>query len=327
MSSDLTIIPKVIVHPNKVVCCKTVERRPGTKRKKKINHLLASDKKHHGKVSDQARRKIGKAAEYLLFMSNDKELPDTAHGKKYKFKIAFVTLTLPSKQVHSDNFIKSEIFNHFLIEAKKRWFVKNYLWRAEKQKNGNIHFHILVDKFIPWNELRSVWNRICNKHGYVDKYRDRMREFHNGGFRLREDILKEWSYKKQIKAYREGKANDWNNPNSTDVHSLVYIHNIKNYIVKYVTKDEQGSDVGGRMWGCSESLSKIRGAGEIVDSYLENEIDIITKSKPKYVYHGEHFTVINITVHELQKLGATFLFELFCNYMYNDFHHSVQLVT
>ena len=30
-----------------------------------------------------------------------------------------------------------------------------YFWRAEKQANGNIHFHLLVDRFIPMDLLRK----------------------------------------------------------------------------------------------------------------------------------------------------------------------------
>lgn len=325
--SDFTVIPTVIVHPDKVVCCKTVQRPPGTTRPRKFEHLLTSDRKTKGKVSVAAQRKIGRAVEYFLFMANDKYLPDTAHGKQYKFKLAFVTLTLPSKQVHDDNFIKSNILNQFFIEAKKHWFVKHYIWRAEKQRNGNIHFHILVDKFIPWSELRNVWNRIINKYDYVSRYRDSMLAFHNGGFKVRDDIIKTWSYQQQVKAYQKGKANDWNSPNSTDVHSLVHIFNVKNYLVKYITKPEPEQEVLGRMWGCSVSLSNLKGASEIVDSFLEDEIHLIQDKLPGKVYHGDHFTVINISIHDLYKIGATFLFEAFCSFMSEEFNFNVQLKT
>jgi len=324
MSNEVVVIPKVIVHPEKIVCVKTVQREPGYSRERKFEHLIKSDSKHHGKVSDQARRKIGRAVEYLLFMANDKILPDTAHGKAYNFKLAFITLTLPSTQAHDDNFIKKNIFNQWLVEARKYWKVKNYVWRAEKQGNGNIHFHVLTNKFVPWNELRSAWNRICNKYGYVDRYRDQMLAFHAGGMQVRDDLLKQWDYKAQVKAYQKGKANDWSNPNSTDVHSLVHIHNVKNYIVKYCTKDETNQEVIGRMWGCSESLSNISGAGDIMDSFLANEVLTIVDKIPKKVYHSDYFTVIHVSSQQLQSLGCKNLYELFCSYMFDEFNFSVQ---
>ena len=67
-----------------------------------------------------------------------------------QYKLTFITLTLPSKQIHSDNEIKSKCLNQFLIELKKNHSVSRYIWKAEKQENNNIHFHIIADKFIKW---------------------------------------------------------------------------------------------------------------------------------------------------------------------------------
>lgn len=245
----LTIIPTLSIHPTKI--CQFTEtvwepNKPITKKysyaetdkKIKYDHLLKSSRSAQGNISNIARRKVVKAIEYLLFLSNPKSATSQLTGRLFNFKIAFITLTLPSKQKHSDNEIKQQLLNSFLLELKIKYKVKNYVWRAEKQLNGNIHFHIIVDKFIPWNELRNRWNRIVNKLGYVDNYRKEMQKFHKGGFKVREKLLKRWSYKSQINAYQVGKANDWHSPNSTDVHSIKKIRNIQYYITKYLTKNE-----------------------------------------------------------------------------------------
>jgi len=324
MNTQFTVIPHVAVHPTKIVCYKKFENSRKIKQTRKFEHLLLSNKKNNGKVSDQAKRKVSRAVEYLLFMSNDKYLPDTAHGKNYTFKLSFITLTLPSSQIHPDNYIKENCLNQFFVEARRRWKVKNYVWRAEKQKNGNIHFHILSDKFIPWSDIRNTWNRIVNKYGYVDRYRDQIKAFHAGDFKIREDLLQKWSYKDQVKAYQKGKANDFSNPNSTDVHSLVYIHSVKNYIVKYCTKDESNNAVDGRLWGCSESLSNIKGGTDIVDSYVENEIHTLSCLRPTSFYHSDHFTVISISPQDLHTLNLPYLFEMFSCYMIQHFNFNIQ---
>jgi hypothetical protein len=282
-------------------------------------HLLTSDKNYHGKVSNQTRRKMGKAVDYLLYLANDKYLPDTANGKAYSFKIAFVTLTLPSKQVHSDDEIKDKCLNQLLVELRKRYNVKNYLWRAERQKNGNIHFHILLDKFIPWSELRDRWNRIINKLQYIERYRDEMKDFHKNGFQARKDLFKHWDYQSQIKAYKQGKINDWNSPNSTDIHSLYKISKVKEYISKYTTKDEQNSEVKGRFWGCNFELSHLTGGTTELDSYLKSELNgLIAKYKPK-CYDGDYFTVIHIDVNKLNCIEFENLFNLFTSYLHEHF--------
>ncbi|GAH86291.1 unnamed protein product, partial [marine sediment metagenome] len=57
-----------------------------------------------------------------------------------------------------------------------------YVWRAEKQENGNIHFHFIVDNFIPWNELRNTWNRIQQNLGYISRFSEAQRLKHINGF-------------------------------------------------------------------------------------------------------------------------------------------------
>lgn len=274
---------------------------------------------HNNKVSKQATRKVSKAVDYLVFLSSDKKLPATAHGKSLNFKISFITLTLSSTQIHSDNEIKERLLNHFLIEAKKKWNVRNYLWRAEKQKNGNIHFHILTDKFIHWSELRNVWNRIQNKLGYVDRYRQEMLAFHNGGFKVREDLLKKWDYKNQLKAYRTGSKQDWNSPNSTDVHSLRFISNTKAYVMKYVTKEEHNQELEGRLWGCNYELTNIPGGRVVVDNEIcDNVRDLYRQLKPKF-FKGDHYTVIYVTPSQLAKFGAKSLVQEFAAFLLEHF--------
>jgi len=316
-------IPFVSIHPNRMNLYTLPERRSFREKSENRFNLKSVSNQRKDKVSDHARRKIGKAIEYLIFMARQKTLPDTFHGKAFKFRLAFITLTLPSQQIHSDNQIKSECLNQLLIELKTVYKVSHYLWRAEKQTNGNLHFHLLVDKFVPWSELRDRWNRIVNKLGYVDRYRDQMREFHSGGFQVRTDLIEKWAYKSQIKAYQMGKANDWNSPNSTDVHSLKAISNIKDYLIKYCVKDEQNKGLIGRIWGCDYDLSDIKGAQIIADSHVKEAVSqLIQKFNPS-IYSGDHFSSITIQFSMLSGSEFQVLFKAFSSYLIEkfDFHY------
>jgi hypothetical protein len=321
---SFTVIPQIAIHPGHIDIFNTVEWSPYHPHFDRLAPIRDSDKKHHGKVSVQARRKVSKAVDYLLYLATDKQLPDTAIGKSYNFKIAFITLTLQSSQIHSDNCIKETLLNQFLIELRFRYKVSRYIWRAEKQKNGNIHFHILIDRFVPWSELRDRWNRICNKLGYVDRYRDEMRRFHNGDFKCRKDLLSTWSYKDQVKAYQKGKANDWNSPNSTDIHSLYHVRRVKEYILKYITKNETEKEISGRMWGCSESLSNITGGREVIDSQIKDEINRLIASDSKKIYKSEYFSVLHFTLDELEFYQCETLILIFSKYILNQFNFNFQ---
>lgn len=326
-SAPFTVVPMVAIHPTKLNLyseCVWHEKKPFRKKRFHVEHV---SKAHNGKVSENARRKINKAIEYLLFLSREKELPDTYNGKNYLFKLGFVTLTLPSKQVHTDKELKELCLNQFLIESKKKWNVRNYLWRAEKQENGNLHFHILVDKFIPWSELRDVWNRIVNKIGYVDRYRENMRAYHKGGFKVREDLLKHWSSANQLKSYNAQKVNDWNSPNSTDIHSIKKVSNIQAYISKYCTKDEQSEGIEGRIWGCNEALSNVKGAQLVVDNQIDSAIkDLFEKYSPN-CYSGEYFSCVTIEFSMLTGLESDVLFKAFSDYLQDHFGVNYQRQT
>lgn len=82
-----------------------------------------------------------------------------------KLQLRSVTLTLQSAQKQGDKEVKRRLLNNFL-NYLRRTVQCNYYWRAEAQMNGNIHFHLLIDKWIDKREVQYKWNSICLKQGY-----------------------------------------------------------------------------------------------------------------------------------------------------------------
>jgi hypothetical protein len=156
-----------------------------------------------------------------------------------KNKLVFITLTLSSPQIHTDEEIKSKLLNQFLTEMRQKHKMKYYIWKAEKQKNGSIHFHILTDKGLHWRTVRTLWNRIQNKLGYVDRYRSNMKEFFKLGFKVFTSKYEMRTAAQQYEAYKRGVKCDWTDPNSTDVHRLYDVKNVTKYITKYLTKSNE----------------------------------------------------------------------------------------
>jgi hypothetical protein len=302
----------------------------------KSENFGGKENKANGLISTHAKRKITKALDYLLLMSQPKKAYIQKSGKTFKFKIAFITLDLPSVQIHSDNEIKRICWNSFLIELIKYHNVKNYVWRSEKQKNGNIHFHLIIDRFILYNEIRKRWNRICNKLGYVDRYRINQQKFHENGFKVRKELLKNWPEEKQRKAYLEGVKTNWTSPNSTDIHSVRFITNLKLYVTKYLTKNEKqkkdgnnlqtsANDQTGRIWGCNQNLSNIKGAQLEVDSEIETAIKkVIDILKPR-IYSDSYFSVYYVDIRNISRISPDVLFLEFASYLCQHFNFNSQL--
>lgn len=95
------------------------------------------------------------------------------YSGQYKPKhshITFITLTLPSKQIHSDNEIKRSVLMPFIQQIKRTNGVEQYFWAAEPQENSNLHFHLLVDRWIDKKILADRWNVATNHLGYLDRY-------------------------------------------------------------------------------------------------------------------------------------------------------------
>lgn len=318
------IIPCVSVHPDRINVYKELIWHNDKRRKNSIAKLIKQDKNHGNKISKQSGRKISKAISYLLYMANSKKAYSQHTGKAFRFKVSFITLTLSSLQQHSDTVIKNILLNQFLIEVKKRWQVSHYIWRAEKQNNGNIHFHILTDKFIPHSELKDVWNRIQNKLQYVDNYRENMRSFFANGFRIRDKIIKFWSEKDQRKAYVKGVATDWASPNSTDIHSLYFVNSIEKYLAKYLKKESQAGDTTGRLWGCSTSLSNLKGAQSEIDYQTDVELRKLKELYKPHIFSGEYYSVIFISFTQIIKAGLPIFLGLISSYLSSQFNYSIQ---
>lgn len=357
MKRELTIIPKIKVHPSKIILYNEIHWTPskpvrdkqerqnttliqvekdGKLELKRVNiSFLNSTRTSGGILSKQAKKKLQLSIEYFLLINKPQTGKSGNTGRHYNNKIAFITLTLPSKQIHSDNEIKAKCLNQFMIEMAKYHKVTQYVWRAEYQKNGNIHFHILVNKFIAWNDVRNRWNRIINKLGYVDRYRTQLKQYHKEGFKLRNDLINTWPADKQYKAYLEGLKTDWNNPNSIDVHGINNITNIKNYLTKYLTKTDQQKEENlnsqsenqkeiGRIWGASTIFSNIKGASTEIDSQLEENLKNLENHSNSRIFKSDYFTIIDISIETLEDCKCTELLKLFFDYMKTSFQYSYQ---
>lgn len=289
-------------------------------------------KSHVGELSDKARRQLNKSV-YTLLQIVDPELLINP-TKENKQKITFATLTLASsqiKEIHThyvdyyatDKEIKANCFNHLLTELRETQGVQNYVWVSEKQKNGSIHFHLLLDKRIDYTWLRKRWNVIQNKFGFVDRYQSRMAKLSKSEyFQLRKKDFKKVSEKeiKQIEnAWNYGQKTNWSDPNSTDIETLKHVDNVASYISKYMSKsyghnpEQQKKYVSrlsgqieisdicakmfhtieGRIWQCSQNISKCRKVIVECEDYHETAISNMKKQiKDCKVYVDERFITI-----------------------------------
>nr|WP_319509407.1 hypothetical protein [uncultured Draconibacterium sp.] len=295
-----------------------------------------------GFISKKGKRAIQRAVYWFLY-SVDKNLIIKGYGRK---KVGFFTLTLPSRQQHGDKQIKKECLNQLLTELRSDYGVKKYIWKAEKQDNGNLHFHVLTDTFLPVVEMRDRWNRIINKLGYVHEYSKKMRKMSQAEYTAHRIKQYREKYKKQpdskqiakfLNAYEKGVSEKWRNPNSIDIESLKKVKNIGAYIGKYMSKEHKKKEmtleeksalsVDGRLWYSSASVSKMKNLQlDAFDSEFPEFIDMVSDAKhEKYLYETDYTLSLGVPVDVLYRRGYVAIPKRFLDYskdVFNGFKYS-----
>lgn len=162
---------------------------------------LACPRDHGIVASRRSQMKMRTALDLLIYTAKWKTVFVTSTQTYFRYKINFITLTLPSQQQHSDKEIVAHIFSKFMEAWARRRPGLLYVYKCEVQDNGNIHFHVISNAFYHYAKLRRDWNRYCNKLGYVDR-------------------------------------SSTDDPNSTDVHALSNKGDIAAYLSSYMSKKD-----------------------------------------------------------------------------------------
>lgn len=214
--------------------------------------------KAEGILRKKAMTRINNAMQWMLLFSHKKRVYSKSTKKTYSFLINFITLTLSGQQQHSDEFIKEHMLYPFLRWMKRSHGAGLYIWKAEAQKNGNIHFHITANTFIHWKSIRRKWNQIQSAHGY----------------------LKKWT-----------EGNVRGDPNSTDVHAVIKTDEIAKYMCKYMVKNQTDRRlITGRLWACSPELSSISVSLDEHDAEFTETCNLISKqSEHRQLDHASLF--------------------------------------
>jgi len=160
-------------------------------------------------------------------------------------KMVFITLTIAKKQAHSDKYMKKNMLGRFMQQLKRKYGICHYFWRAEAQKNGNLHFHILTDSYIHKSAVNYEWDLIQYDYNYLDE--------------------------------RPVYSINYGSP-STKIEAPRADGNVAIYCVKYCLKEDGYRRIDGRMWGCSSSLKDLEAFEMPMTSELLSVILSLLKS-------------------------------------------------
>lgn len=315
----------ISINPNRIAAYHApdyenqIQFRGKSLRNLKLNHRKGA------KMSAAAKKRLKNAINWMVYLSPKRTVFPKGRKPLRDFSISFITLTLPAKQMHSHKEIKSRCLNNFLTIIRKKFGVQNYLWKAELQKNGNIHFHITIDRWIHYMAIRNIWNSSINLLGYVDHYASMFRDlsfddYANarklGGCVDLEAIRRAWNY---------GNATNWENPNTTDVKKVKEVKKLAAYLSKYLAKDpaengksgiisDSAESFEGRKWFLSQSLSRMKSVRLNYSMRNINFIKKIKRLRSTYRVEGDFYQCLYFRFTKLQRNLQIFLNEELTSY-------------
>lgn len=247
-------------------------------------------KEYNGYMSRATKSYITKILDNWFLTVRHYNIHLAAPAKQAQKKMVFFTLTLPATQIHTDNEIKRLALNRFIITCQRKGLIEEWFWRAEKQKNGNIHFHFLSDKYFDKKQLQNIWNDCLDKLGYIDRFEDK--------------------YKHR-------------NPPTTQIQVVPSGQNIIDYVIKYVGKNEGVTKVLGRIWGMSDKLRELKSYVEDIADTDEKLINDYIEQDNKNVYQDKYCMVIMIQFEKrlqyyqrIDKSGLCKIMSANANYLY-----------
>lgn len=238
---------------------------------------------YNGFISKRTTTRIERMVENMVTSLEQFRSKNKGNRAAQVIRPTFVTLTLSYKQFHNDKIIKRQLFSRFIEKLKSEQGVQFYIWRAEPQENGNIHFHILCDRFINWEWIRNVWNGLQNRLEYIDAFEQKFKH---------------------------------RNPNSTDIHELRKINNVAAYICKYMTKDKPLRKIEGRIWGCSSDFHKLKNPKLVLCKELYNEIFSMKRAKILKERICEYVTILNFKGCQIIDFGLGIINRIYQDFVY-----------
>lgn len=199
---------------------------------------IVNQETYTGRLCPGAKKRLFKAVEVLIQSTKDRVIYNPVIGFEHPFHLNFITLT-----VHSpDRMISGREAYKTLLSPFLQWFRRSkgctsYIWKAELQERGQIHYHITSDTYIHKDELRAKWNELQRKAGYLDIYFEK-----KGHYNAPSAHVKAVRKIANMAGYIKKRIDTWDKKS-----------NIRNEITKTVQNIES---VGGKVWDCSLNLKR-----------------------------------------------------------------------
>lgn len=288
-----------------------IERQDFADWKARFQNIYNPKEKTSVNLSDSSKRAIRDSIFSMYQLSPPRTIKVGSGKFIYNFRQSFVTLTLPSMQIHSDVELK-KCLNHFLTNIRRAFKIQNYVWKAELQKNENIHFHLSFDKYIPFQAVRYYWLLAIKPLGYVDAYAAKFSPMSLAQYAEYRNLPLHEAHR----PYEMGRRSNWQSPNCVDVSAVTTASSVSNYLSKYFAKNEE-TDLNperiaafGKVWARSQSLSRLKYKNKFLWHEMKAFVQWLVESKAVKEVNYDYSTVYYFNFKELKGRALAWINEL-----------------
>ena len=226
-----------------------------------LSQYQKENKTYSGEMTIHAKRRIQQTIHKLLIASPKRKVFNTVTKKWMWFTINFITLTIPNTvKILDAKEGNKNLLQPFLRVMRKKYQLRGYIWKAEIQKNGQLHYHLTTNAFIHLSDIKDTWNNILDKNGLLEEF------------------------KKQY---------NHSSPNSTDVHKVYKINDVAAYLAKYISKTEQNAtSLKSKIWDCNLELKAQKLPTLEVDGKIGKELISMLESGECYEFTTEFIQIV-----------------------------------
>jgi len=214
---------------------------------------------YRGEMSETAKKNLRKRISIWFDAIEHQNKRNSQNVFSIPIRPVFLTVTLSASQAHSDILIKQRILKPFLRILRENYRCDRYIWKAERQQNGNVHFHILIDRYIDKEIVQRLWNTCQDSLYYVSEFQ---------------------------------KKHGHRQPPSTQIEAIRDWNKMSAYIEKYVCKEVEGKKIEGAVWKCSKTLRTLSYIEIPVDNDLSNNILQAMRENSLRLVEKDHYTVL-----------------------------------
>ena len=263
------------------------------------NNKITAKPTYAGEITAGAKKRLRQSMFLLSKIATVRKVRNPATVYYSNFKLALQTLTLSAPQEDiPDSTIRKELLTPYL-RGMKRHGMKNYVWKSELQSNGNLHFHLITDCYIPYHLMRDYWNKQQSRVGLLQQFYDKHGHY---------------------------------TPNSVDVRAIKKEAGAMAYLTKYMLKDKDQNKQTrlsdeylqrhkGKVWDCSTNLKIKNTTSEFLTPQVDCILDDMERKNRAKVFTDEYFSLYLFTDKTRQKFFSPELTKGYDQYLHRVKHH------